>query len=96
MSDIILLFSIIFVSAVVVSATGFGVALVGMPLLSWLLGVQIAAPLLAMISISLHILILFRYRTSFNRGAISWLLFGSIIGIPIGVWALSYVSEAII
>lgn len=82
-------------SALVLGTTGFGLALVGMPLLSWLLGVKVAAPLVALLGLSLHPIILFRYRISFNSGAVGRLALGAVAGIPLGVWAIGAIPEAI-
>jgi len=69
---------------------------VGMPLLSWLLGVRVAAPLVALYGIFLNSAILLKYRVDFNLQAVSRLIFSSVIGVPIGVWALRYINEAVI
>lgn len=67
-----------------------------MPLLSWLLGVQVAAPLVALYGILLNTAVLLRYRVNFNLQAVSRLIFSSIAGVPIGIWALRHIDEAII
>jgi uncharacterized membrane protein YfcA len=92
----LLLFSIVFVSAFTQSVTGFGVALVGMPLLAWLLGVQVAAPLVALYGIVLNLAILWRYRIGFKSYAVSRLVISSVVGIPLGIWALEQLNEVII
>ena len=92
----LLLFVIVFTSALVLSVAGFGVGLVGMPLLSWMVGVKVAAPLVALYGIFLNILILLRYRVSFNHRAVIKLILSSIVGVPIGVWMLQNIDEEII
>lgn len=92
----LLLLAIVFGSSLTLSVAGFGVALIGMPLLSWLLGVQVAAPLVALYGIILNFAVLLRYRVSFNYRAVTGLIVSSLAGVPVGVWALGNINETII
>ena len=96
MVDQLLLFIVVFISAFTLSVAGFGVGLVAMPLLSLLLGVQIAAPLVALYVMLLNLAILWRYRVSFNSRAVSRLIISSVVGVPVGIWALRYFNETVI
>ena len=87
---------IVFGSAFPLAVTGFGVALVGMPLLAWLLGVQVAAPLVALYGILLNLVILYHYRLSFNYRATAGIIMSSVIGVPLGVWTLSNINETVV
>jgi uncharacterized membrane protein YfcA len=75
---------------------GFGSALVTMPILAKLLGVQVAAPLAALIVPTIEFLLLIRYRESFNLRVVWRLIAGAAVGIPLGVWSLRQVNERII
>ena len=75
---------------------GFGAALVTMPIFAKLLGVQVAAPLAALIVPTIEFLLLIRYRESFNLRVVWRLIAGAIVAIPLGVWSLRQVDERII
>lgn len=94
--ETLLVVVIVFGSSFTLAVTGFGVALVAMPLLSWLLGVQLAAPLVALYGILLNLVILYHYRLSFNYRATAGIIVSSVIGVPLGVWALSNVDETVV
>lgn len=86
----------IFFAVFTQSATGFGVALVAMSFLPGLLGIRLAAPLVAVLALFLESILLLRYRAHLNLRAVWPLVAASIVGIPIGVWALRGVDEAIV
>ncbi|MFN2134706.1 MAG: sulfite exporter TauE/SafE family protein [Candidatus Promineifilaceae bacterium] len=76
---------IIFAGAFVQSSIGFGFALITMPLLVSMLGIRLAAPLVAIVVFLTEITIFVRYRESFDFGMVMHLLLGAIVGIPIGL-----------
>ena len=76
--------------------TGFGLALVSMPLLVLILPIQIAAPLIALVGGLAELLLLLRYRAAFNLRAVSVLIVASILGIPVGVYLLGQVDERVV
>jgi uncharacterized protein len=78
------------------SLTGFGLALVSMPILVGMVGLQVAAPLVALIGLVAETILLIRYRIEVSRTILTRLLLPSLIGIPIGVLALRQVGEAIL
>lgn len=94
--ELFLVFVIVFFAIFTQSVTGFGLALVSMPLLTALLGIQTAAPLVALFGIVAEVILLFYYRHAFNLKVVWRLAVASIIGIPLGVWALQYVDEKIV
>ena len=71
------------------SITGFGLALVMMPILVSLLGIKTAAPLVAMIAAIAETSLLIQYRKSLNIKAVWRLSIASIVTIPVGVFAVS-------
>ncbi len=78
------------------TATGFGSALVGMPLLVMAVGVATAAPLMALMSLPVTAVVLYQ-----NWRALHWreslrLNFASFFGIPIGLFLLQYGNESAI
>ena len=52
--------AIVFAASLSRSTFGFGEAMIAMPLLTMLLGIQVAAPLIALLSITVAIVILVR------------------------------------
>ena len=77
------------------SITGFGLALVMMPILVSLLGIKTAAPLVAMIAAIAETSLLIQYRKSLNIKAVWRLSIASIVTIPVGVFAVSWLDEKI-
>ncbi len=76
--------------------SGFGSALISMPLLVTLIGLEIAAPLFAAIGIVSQLVMLIHYRESFTFREIWRLLIGMAIGIPLGVFFISQLPEALL
>ena len=91
-----LVFLIIFLAVFVQSSIGFGLALVSMPLLVGLLGIQISAPLVALLATVAEVFILIRYRQAINLRVISQLTITAVIAIPLGVLALRHLDAAIV
>ena len=87
---------IVFLAVFTQSLTGFGSALVSMAVLPELLGIQVAAPLVALMAGTLEALLLVRYWRDLNLRAVWRLAVASVIGIPIGVLALRVADERLI
>jgi uncharacterized membrane protein YfcA len=87
---------IFFLATFVQSSVGFGLALVSMPLLVAIIGIQTASPLVAVASMIAEIAILLRYRESLNIRAFIPLTAAAIVAIPIGIFALSQINETVI
>ncbi len=92
----LLVAGIVFLGIFTHSFTGFGLALVMMPLLSGVVGLRVAAPLVALIGLVTELIVLARYRHALNVQAVRWLALASLAGVPPGVAALSHVDEGII
>ncbi len=75
------------------SSLGFGDALIAMPLLSLIVDVQTATPLVALVGISMAIGILFSSWREVDLSAAWRLIIASAFGIPIGLYLLTNVSE---
>ena len=85
--------AILLVGVFTQSLSGFGIALVAMPLLSPVLGLKTAAPLVAMIGTLLNIILVIRYHTALNLKAVWKLSLAAIIGIPLGVYLLDFINQ---
>ena len=88
-TDAILILTICF-SAFVQGISGFGFALVAMPVLAGLTSIYIAAPLVALTTLTNNTFMCLYYRRSFSRAIVVKMLCGSIVGIPLGLLALQY------
>ncbi|MEM9219430.1 MAG: sulfite exporter TauE/SafE family protein [Cyanobacteria bacterium P01_F01_bin.150] len=84
-----------FIAAFVQGVSGFGFALVAMPILSGLTSIQTAAPLVALTTLTNNLLLCLYYRQSFDRNVVKNLLLGSVLGIPLGFLALDYLPTAL-
>ena len=91
-----IVFVIIFLAVFIQSMSGFGLALVSMALLPGIIGVQIAAPLVALVGIPLEFLLLLKYRSALNFYAVWPLIIASLFGIPLGIYGLKRVDEEIV
>lgn len=78
------------------AVTGFGLALVSMPLLVGMIGIRQAAPLIALVGIASQLIMIARYRQRVVWGDIRELAVGSVIGIPLGVLALTTINETLV
>lgn len=94
--EVFLLISVVFCAVLTQSISGFGVALVAMAFLPGLLGIQVAAPLVALVALTLEAVLLLRYRLSLNLRAVWPMVMASFIGIPIGVWGLKGLDEDLV
>ena len=87
---------IVFFAIVVQSSTGFGAALVSVPLLASLLGIQVATPLVALVLITAELVLLRRYWHALNFTAVKRLSLASFVGVPLGVYILRTIDGTII
>jgi uncharacterized protein len=91
---IIIVLTILFCAAFIKATLGFGEALLAMPLLTLVLGVQAASPLIGLVGTSLSMLILCATWRSVDLRA-SWrLVLAAVLGVPIGVWGLAILPAA--
>lgn len=93
---IILVTAVLGLATFVQSSIGFGLALVSMPLLVSVIGLQQAAPLVALFAVVAEVFILLRYREAMSFRAVWRLIVGSIVGIPVGVYLLGVVDTAVV
>jgi len=91
-----LITAIIFLAIFTQSLSGFGLALVSMPLLVGVIGIQAATPLVALVGITAESLILLYYRESFNIRAVAHVLVAAVVGVPIGLIFLRRVDAEVV
>jgi uncharacterized membrane protein YfcA len=92
----LLIITIVFWATFVQTLSGFGFALLAMPLITITIGFGTAAPLIALAGLTLYTVNLVRYRQAINVREVLRLGTASVLGIPVGLWALANVDESII
>jgi uncharacterized membrane protein YfcA len=91
---LLLTIAVLFVAAFVRSALGFGDALVAMPLLALLVGLQVATPVVAFAASTIGITILLGHWRSVDVSSTWRLVAASLVGIPFGLVLLELAPEA--
>jgi uncharacterized membrane protein YfcA len=87
---------VMLVSAFTQTLTGFGSALVSMSILPSLLGIRVASPLVASMTITLEVILLIRLRGAINLRAVWRLSLAALVGIPIGLVLARSISEDVV
>ncbi|MBL8160395.1 MAG: sulfite exporter TauE/SafE family protein [Anaerolineae bacterium] len=87
---------IVFLAILTQAIAGSGLALIAMPLLVEILDPLTAASLVALMAITTQLIMLARYRQSLSAQGLWRLMVGSLLGIPIGIYALSQLDEQVI
>ncbi|RUA17922.1 MAG: hypothetical protein DSY55_01170 [Clostridia bacterium] len=87
---------IIFISAFQQSLSGFGFSLVAMPILVQLVGIQVAAPLVAALALTLNIINGIRWRADLDFSEIKRLGVWMAMGVPVGIWGVFALNETIV
>ncbi len=93
---ILLVMLVLWLATFLRSAVGFGDALLAMPLIALLVGIQVATPLVAWTGLATSVLIL---STSWRQVDLRtfWLLtLASLVGMPFGIWLLQHGDERIV
>jgi uncharacterized membrane protein YfcA len=85
-SVIVTAVGVLFVATLARSTFGFGDALIAMPLLTLLLGIRSATPIIALIGSGVTLLIVLRSHARIDLAAIKRLTLSALLGIPIGIW----------
>ena len=85
---------VIFLATLIRSTTGFGEALVGVPLLALRIPVAVAAPLAVAVSVGVAALIVVQDWRQIEVRSAGWLVGASLLGIPFGLLLLTSASDA--
>ncbi len=88
--------AVIFVATLIRSAFGFGEALVAVPLLALVIPVEEAVPLATLVSITVAAIVVAQDWHKIHVGSAGWLVFSTLFGIPLGLWMLAAVAEAVV
>src|SRR5262245_58973902 len=84
---------ILFISTLARSTFGFGDALIAMPLLALVMGIRPAAPLVALFSTTIALIIAGANWRKIDLKAAWRLILASLVGIPIGLFLLTRAPE---
>jgi hypothetical protein len=95
MSPEILVIVAVFLAVLVQAATGFGLALVSMPLLTAVLGLPTAAPLMSIVGMVVEFMLLLYFRATVNLRAVRGLVVAAFIGTPVGLYLLRVIDPAV-
>jgi len=90
---VVWIIALVFGAAVLQALSGFGFALVVMPLATLVIDLKTAAPLVALAQVTANTINIIRFRRAINLGEVARLGVASVLGIPIGIWALLRVNE---
>ena len=96
LEEIILIGLIIFLASFNQGLTGFGFALTSIPLLSLFIDVKEAIPIAAICGLVVNIYLTIQLKSHINISDIKFLILGSVMGIPIGVYFLSMADQDLI
>lgn len=80
---------VIFLASFVMGLTGFGIALVAMAFLPWLMSPVTAIVLLTIYAFVFSIVVVLQLRRDLTPRALVDLLLGTLAGTPLGVWVLA-------
>ena len=92
----LLIAAIILLAAFQQSLSGFGFALIAMPILVQLVGIQAAAPLVAALALILNIINSIRWRDAFDFSEIKGVGVWMALGVPLGIWGVFTLDEALV
>ena len=86
-------FTVLLLATLVRSTFGFGEALVAVPLLALIIPVEVAAPLAALVSITVAAVVLLRDWSEVQGGSAGWLVLSTLPGVPLGLLLLTRLAE---
>lgn len=87
---------VLFLATLVRSSFGFGEALVAVPLLALLIPVEMAAPLVAIVSVTVAGMVLLQDWSHVHIGSVWRLVLPTFLGIPFGLLLLTRVPEPVV
>jgi uncharacterized membrane protein YfcA len=88
--------AVFFCATLVRSALGFGEALIAVPLVAFVLPVEIAAPVAVLVSITVAVVVLAQDWRQVNARSAVWLVGFTVLGIPLGLFLLRSVPEPVV
>lgn len=95
-ASLILVALIVFAGALVQGMLGFGMALVAMPLMTAVLGIQVASPSFALMGVVATLMNTIRWRSHVSWRDVVVVLVPALIGVPVGVLFLSRADPVLV
>jgi uncharacterized membrane protein YfcA len=90
------LVAVLFIATLVRSALGFGEALIAVPLLAFVIPVDVAAPVAVLVSITVALAVIARDWRRIHLSSAAWLVASTACGIPFGLLLLTRVPPSIV
>ncbi len=87
--EVVAVLFVLTLAASVRATVGFGDALIAMPLLTLLVGLEVATPLVGLVSVSTAVVMLLSSWRAVDLRSIAPLLVATAVGVPTGVWMLA-------
>ena len=87
---------VLFLATLVRSALGFGEALIAVPLLAFVVPVEVAAPTAVLVSITVALIIVIQDWHRVHVSSALWLVLPTFLGIPLGLVLLKTLPERIV
>lgn len=91
-----LILIILFLATLIRSAFGFGEALIAVPLLAFFIPVEVAAPVAALVSITVAGIVLIQDWQEVHTRSAGWLVLFTMMGIPLGLLLLVTIAAPIV
>ncbi|MBW4050773.1 MAG: sulfite exporter TauE/SafE family protein [Proteobacteria bacterium] len=88
--------AVLFLATLVRSTLGFGEALIAVPLLALFIPIQVAAPVVVLISITVAAIALIQDWRHVHLRSASWLVVSTLIGTPLGLLLLTRAEGAVV
>ena len=92
----LLVLAVLFLATLIRSAFGFGEALVAVPLLALVMPVEVAAPVAALVSVTVAAAVLAQDWSEVHARSAGWLVLSTLFGIPLGLLLLTRVPEPLV
>ena len=87
---------IVFISTLIRSAFGFGEALVAVPLLAFCIPLEVAAPLVVLVSITIAGIVVVQDWKKIHLRSAGWLVLSTLLGIPLGLLLLTSSHQRVV
>ncbi len=94
-TELILILLIVTLATFIQTATGFGLALVAVPLLTAVIGLQATAPFVSIFGLIVIFLLLLRYRDAIHIRPVIILVIAALAGVPLGLYLLREIDPAV-
>jgi uncharacterized membrane protein YfcA len=88
--------TILFIASFIRSAFGFGEALIAVPLLAFAMPVEVAAPIAALVSITVAVVAIAQDWRHIHFRSAGHLFLATVVGTPLGLWALHALDEHLV